>query len=228
MLGGWRRKRRQNKVKPGDGHALKPFRRWQLLHRSLFFLELEGPEPEGAEPEEPTSVPRRTYAVSLNYFDDGKIHLYADGKHEAVSTAPASFPVPGGSIEAATSTFGVKRMHFVPADGGPAQLLTPDPGSNEGRRSRFDAAHPAASRWLGRLSVLVLILALLLGLPQLAELVTRVDVVADTLGTFESPLHLPAWANTAMTVGAALASYERALRVQHNWLLDGDGGDFDL
>lgn len=58
QLGGWGRRRRQNKLKPGDGHALKPFRRWQLLHRSLFFLELEGAalkgsEAEGAAVEEP-------------------------------------------------------------------------------------------------------------------------------------------------------------------------------
>ncbi len=109
--------------------------------------------------------------------------------------------------------------------GGPAQLLTPEADSNEGHRARFDAAHPATSRWLGRLSALVLVVVLLLGLPQLAELLTSVDVVADTVGTFESPVSLPAWANTSMTLAAVLASYERALRIQHNWLLD--GGDFD-
>lgn len=76
--------------------------------------------------------------------------------------------------------------------------------------------------------MLVLVIALLLGLPQLAEAVSSIDVVTDTVGTFDSPVSLPAWANTAMTLAAALASYERALRIQHNWLLDGDGGDFDL
>lgn len=230
QLGGWGRRRRQNRVKPGDGHALKSFRWWQLLHRSLFFLELEDSaledaEAEGAGLEEPER--RRTYAVSLNHFDlDEKIHLYLNGRHEAVSTAPASFPVPGGSIEAAISAYGVRRMHFVPEDGGPARLLTPEADSGEGRRARFDAAHPAASRRLGLLSVLMLVIALLLGLPQVAEAVSSIDVVADTVGTFDSPVNLPAWANTAMTLAAVLASYERALRIQHNWLLD--GGGFDL
>lgn len=216
MVAGWRRRRRQNKVKPGDGHHLRPFRWWHLAHRSLFHLRMEG---VAAEPQDR----RRVYAVSLSHFDlDEKVHLYCHGRHEAESTLPAAFPVPGGHIEVAASTFGVKRMHYVPQDGGPERQLTPDADSNEGYRARFAARHPLASRMIGVVSLVVLVVALLLGIPQLLEELTSIEDVADVVGTFSSPLHLPAWANTALIVAAALASFERALRLRHNWLLDGD------
>ncbi|GAA1449825.1 hypothetical protein ACFP47_00220 [Nesterenkonia lacusekhoensis] len=214
MFAGWSRRRRQNKVKPGDGHHLKAFRWWHLAHRSLFHLRMEGST--------------RVYAVSLDHFDlDEKAHLYLDGRHEAESTLPAAFPVPGGHIEVAASTFGVRRMHYVPQEGGPERQLTPDADSNEGYRARFAARHPLASRMIGVVSLVVLVVALVLGIPQLLEEITSIEAVADVVGTFSSPLHLPVWANTALVVAAALASFERALRLRHNWLLDGDA-DLDL
>lgn len=219
MFKEWRRRRAVQKVKPGDGHALKPWRWWHLFWRSLFFLQLTDEHGD-----------RRTYAVSMNYFSEtSTADLYLDGRHHAISKLPAAFPVPGGVIEVAMSTVGVKRMHYVtqrPDGGTVARQLTPDADSNEGLRARLDARHPVLSRWLGVVSLLVLIVALVLGAPQLLEAVTSLDVVADTVGSFTSPIQLPAWLNTALTLGAIGASFERALRLRYNWLLD--GGDLDL
>ena len=71
---------------------------------------------------------------------------------------------------------------------------------------------------------MVLVVALLLGLPQLVQTVTEVEIVARQVGTFVSPIRLPAWLNVVLTVGAAAASTERALRLRYNRLLDGAAG----
>lgn len=55
----WRQHRAAQKVRPGAGHALKPWRWWHLFWRSLFFLHLTGEHGE-----------RQTYAVSGNYFSE--------------------------------------------------------------------------------------------------------------------------------------------------------------
>lgn len=44
------------------------------------------------------------------------------------------------------------------------------------------------------------------------------------VGTFTSPVDLPAWGNAVVGLGAAAASTERALRLRYNWLLDGGAG----
>ena len=44
MLSEWKRRRAARRVKPGDGHALKPIRWWQLLNRTQFHLSLTGPD----------------------------------------------------------------------------------------------------------------------------------------------------------------------------------------
>jgi hypothetical protein len=36
-------------------------------------------------------------------------------------------------------------------------------------------------------------------------------------------VQLPVWANIALTIAAAVASTERALRLRYHWLLDGAG-----
>lgn len=207
------------KVRPGDGHALKLWRWWHLFWRSLFFLRLTDEHGQ-----------QRTYAVSVNYFSEtSQADLYLDGQHHAVSELPAAFPVPGGLIEVAMSTVGIKRMHYIteqPGGSTVSQQLTPDADSNEGLRARLDARHPALSRWLGVVSLLVLVVGLVLGAPQLLETITSTDLVAETIGTFTSPVQLPAWLNATLTLAAVLASYERALRLRYNWLLD--GGDLDL
>jgi hypothetical protein len=208
---GWKQRRAAKRVRPGDGRPLGRFRWWQVFSRALFHLRID----EG----------RTVYAVDVNHWGnpntgDPEAHLYLDRRHQAVSKLPASFPVAGGSIEVAKSSFGLRRCHFVPTKGY-ARPLDPDPASAEGRRAALDRAHPAASRWIGRASVAALVVSLALLVPQTIELIAGLPLAAGWLGGFESPIRLPAWLNIAVTAGAAVASSERALRMRYHWLLDG-------
>ena len=211
VLEGWRRKRAIRKIKPGDGKPLKPMRRWQLLSRTLFHIEL--PDDDGVS---------RTFSVDVPYFDfDGKVSLYRDGLRNARAESPALFPVPGGVIEVKMSTFGVSRMHFVPDDGAERQLL-PDRAAAEGARARFAHRHPAASSAVGVTAVVVLLVGLVFGLPQIVELLSQMEWVAENVGTFTSPFALPAWANTTLFVLGMVAALERALTLRNHWLIDMD------
>ncbi|MFR9730799.1 hypothetical protein ACL03H_16365 [Saccharopolyspora sp. MS10] len=212
MFKEWRRQRAVGRVKSGDGRPLKPFRWWQQFNRSLYYLRQDG---------------RTEYAVDVRLMGDaktGEVHanLFRDGRHHAVSKVPAIFPVDGGVIEVAVSRVGLRRCHHV-TDGGAEQQLVPDPKSAEGRRARLERNHPAASRALGFLSVVMLIIGVVLLVLQVAEPISRIPPIAENIGIFESPLRLPAWLNIALTVGAAMASMERGLRMRYHWLLDGAG-----
>ena len=211
MFEGWRKQRAIKKVKPGDGKPLKRMRPWQALSRTVFHIEL--PDGDG--------VPR-TFSVDVPFFDlDGKVSLYRDGRRHARAESPAVFPVPGGVIAVKTSTFGVSRMHFEPDDGGEQQLL-PDQAAAEAARARFAQRHPAVSSVIGVTAVVVLLVGLFFGLPQLLEQVSQIELVADNIGTFTSPFALPAWANTALLVAGMLAALERALTLRNHWLIDMD------
>ena len=216
MLDQWRRRQAARRLRGGDGHELRSFRWWQLLGRSLFHLRLTR-----------TDGRRTEYAVDVRHRGEGedaevRAHLYLDGRHRAQSRVPASFPVPGGRIEVATSDFGLKRCHYVTADGSEHQL-TPDPRSGEGRRARLNREHPALSRWIGVVSVVLLLVGVGLNLLQVLEPVSQIPPVHEVTGTFVSPVVLPLWLNLALGAGAALGSAERALRLRYSWLLDGAG-----
>ncbi|WP_243793147.1 hypothetical protein [Saccharopolyspora gloriosae] len=215
MFEEWRRSRAAQRVKSGDGRALKPFRWWQQFSRSLLYLTLYHRDGH-----------RTVYAVEARPMGDKngevKAHLFRDGRHHAVSKLPAAFPVDGGTIEVAASQVGLKRCHYVTAAGAEHQLV-PDPKSAEGRRARLERDHPATSRVIGFLSVALLVIGVILLVIQIAEPISRVPPIAENIGIFESPLHLPLWLNTALTIGAALASTERALRMRYHWLLDAAG-----
>lgn len=213
MFQQWRRGILAKRVKAGDGRPLKPFRWWQQLNRGIMYLRLTGPA--GREVE---------YAVDVGYLGDAKsgevtARLYADGRLQSWSKTPAAFPVQGGTIEVATSAFGLKRCHFVDSEGVEHQLA-PDPRSAEGRRARLERNHPAASRWIGRVSVLLLVVGVSQLLLQLAEQLTAIPPVAESIGVFHSPVDLPLWLTIALTVGAVAGSTERALRLRYHWLLD--------
>jgi len=200
-------------VQPGDGHALTPYRPWQLLTRSLFHLHLTDP---GGAP--------RTWSVDVRHGgdEDGEVRaaLYLDGLHHAAATLPASFPVPGGTIEVAASGYGLRRIHYVGPDGSARQLV-PDPASGEGRRARLDRTHPALSRSLALASAAVLLVALLLGAPQVVEQLTQIPPVAQTVGAWVSPVRLPDAVNIALVAATIAASTERALRLRYSRVLDG-------
>ncbi|MFI6741232.1 hypothetical protein ACIBI9_50665 [Nonomuraea sp. NPDC050451] len=215
MIEDWRQRRAAKRIQDGDGRALKSLRWWQLPFRALFYLPLA--HRDGRQ---------TVYAVDLPYRADtgsgkARAHLYLDGRHHAESKLPAAFPVEGGTIEVAISAFGIKRCHYVTTDGAERQLI-PDPKSAEGRRARLERDHPALSRSIGFLSVLMLLIGVGLNLLQLAEPVSRIPPIAESIGRFESPVHLPIWLNFALAVGAILGSTERALRLRYS-LLDKAG-----
>lgn len=146
-----------------------------------------------------------------------KAHLYLDGRHHAESKTPAAFPVEGGTVEVMVSMFGIKRCHYIAADGAEHQLV-PDPKSAEGRRARLDQNHPGLSRGIGFFSVIMLIIGVVLVLLQLAEPISEIPPIAESIGAFESPIHLPLSLNITLGVGAAIASMERALLLRYSWL----------
>lgn len=220
MVSDRKRRRAAKKAKPGDGHALRRFRWWQLFSRTLFharFIEEDG------RPHD--------WAVDVALWGDSngdvRAQLYRDGSNVATSKLPAAFAVPGGIIEVVASGYGLKRCHFIAENGDEAQL-TPDRATAEGRRARLDRDHPATGRAIGAVSFIVLAVALVLGVPQIIEQITHIPWVAENIGSFTSPIHLPAWMNVSLVVATLVASTERALRLRHNWLLDGglfDGDD---
>ncbi|MFI6293961.1 hypothetical protein ACIBEJ_20405 [Nonomuraea sp. NPDC050790] len=216
VLAGWRRNRAIRRVKQGDGHPLQRFRWWQVpLGRALFHLR---PSSDGRRP--------GTYAVDVRRWGgqsgESTAHLYLDGRHHAQSRIPAVFAVEGGVIEVAASSFGIRRCHYVSATGEEHQLV-PDPKSGEGRRARLERDHPAVSRMIAAVSVVMLVIGVGLNLPQIIGPISRVPPIAENLGTFTSPIHLPLWLNLALGLAAALASTERALRLRYHWLLDAGG-----
>lgn len=217
MVSDWRRRRAARRAGPGDGHALQRYRWWQPFSRSLFHLYLTGEDGQ-----------RQTWSVDVRHGGDsnGEVlaQLYLDGQHHARSKFPAAFPVPGGTVEVVASNYGLRRCHYVTYDGAERQLV-PDPASAEGRRARLERNHPALGRGLGLLSFAILVVALVLGVPQLVQEISQIPPVAESVGSFTSPIRLPAWFNLMLLVAAVMASTERALRLRYNWLLD--GGIFD-
>jgi hypothetical protein len=220
MAPSWNDRRLARRVKPGDGRPLKPFRWWQMTTRSVLSISLPTPDVLGPA--------RSTYTVEVKHGGDaetGEImaSLYRNGRHEAVSKVPAHFPVPGGHIDVRTSEAGMRRAHFI-AEDGTEQRLEPDPNSGEGRRMQFEREHPTASRWVGAASIVLLLIGLGLNLVQVAEPLSEIPSIADTIGTFESPIQLPLWLNITLALGAAAAATERAMRMRHHWLLDSGAG----
>jgi hypothetical protein len=146
MVKAFKRRWQLSKVRPGDGSALTEYRRWQLFARSLFFLE--HPAPAGDN---------HVFAVDVRYLADAKTRkqhddavgkspaaLYRDGVQIYRSNLPATFPVPGGVIEVATSAFGLKRLRYV-SDDGDERTLRPHPRSQEGLRARLDQRFPRSN-----------------------------------------------------------------------------------
>lgn len=209
----WSERRAAGRTEPGDRHSLQRFRWWQSFSRSLFHLHLGG---EGGVPE--------TWSVDVRHGgdEDGEVwaQLYRDGLNDARSRLPARFAVPGGTIEVVTSGFGLRRCRYVTHDGTERQLV-PDPASAEGRRARLERTHPALSRAIGFASVIVLLVGLVLGVPQIIEAITLIPPIAERTGAFLSPFRLPEVVNISLLLATLVASTERALRLRFNWLLDG-------
>lgn len=203
------------RIEAGDGRWLEPFRWWHLFTgRTVFFLRL------------PRQSDTTNYAVDVRLSgdqagDQGKAHLYRDGRHVAASELPSAFPIEGGVIEARLGAYGIRRMHYV--DGKSEKQLSPHPRSAVGLRMGFEHRHPGASRWISVVSVALLMVGVGVNAPQLLETLSQVPSIAERVGSFHSPISLPSWLNLVLGVGAVLASAERGLRLRSHWLLDGVG-----
>ena len=163
-----------------------------------------------------------TYTVDVRHagdMSDGEIRarLYVDGALQSYAKMPARFTVPGGHIEVAITGFGLKRCHYVRADG-TEQQLSPDPASAEGRRARLHHRHPGVSRVIGLISIAFVIAGLCIEVPQIIQSLSQIPFVADSIGTFTSPIQLPLAANILIGLAAAIGSTERALRMRSNWI----------
>lgn len=203
---------RGSKVEPGDGSRLTPVTGWQWLWRGQFVTSHGGAE----------------YAIDVDYFDwKESCDLYRDGVQVARAGSPATFPLSdeasavddGSRIEATMSWYGMSRAHLVTPSG--EVQLEPAHGTAEAWRASLDEERPGLSRLLAAASLVVLLVALALEVPQLLQMLTSAGwwgAVSDW--RFTSPVSLPAWVNTVLTIGGVLAGLERALRLRHHWLLD--------
>lgn len=213
----WRERRWTRRAKAGDGSSLKPFRWWQVTTRSVMSIALDD------------GVGRSVmHTVDVRHGGDAsdgvvRARLYRDGVLHLVSRVPARFAVDGGHIEVRVSASGLRRCHFVGVDGA-EQQLSPDPRSAEGRRMRLAQRHPAASRVMGAVSIVLLLVGVGLNALQIAEPISQIPPIAETLGVFESPVHLDPWVNIALGLGATLGAIERASRLRYHWLLDSGAG----
>lgn len=209
----WRNTLAARRVRRGGGEPLPRFRWWQLLSRSLRSLTLNAPDGTTS-----------TYTVDVRRSGDAhdgtvRARLYLDGSLHSYSKVPARFTVPGGHIEVAVGTFGLRRCHYVRPDG-TGIPLEPEPSSAEGRRARLHRDHPSLSRLVAVVAALCVAVGLCVTVPQIIESISRIPAIADSVGTFDSPVHLPAAVNVLITVAAVVGSTERALRLRSSWLDD--------
>src|SRR5699024_5158936 len=98
--------------------------------------------------------------------------------------------------------------------------LQPHRRTGEALRNRFGRRFPRTSRALGIAAIVVLLVSLALGAPQILELITRLDVMPRAVGTFTSPISLPGSVNTPLVIASGLAAIERALTLRSHWLID--------
>ena len=202
---------RYRRIRAGSGEPLPRYRWWQMFGRSLRSISLSAHDGT-------TSV----YAVDVRHMGDAKdgevrARLYVDGAQQSYAKMPTRFPVPGGHIEVAATGFGLKRCHYVREDG-TEQQLSPDPASAEGRRARLHHRHPGPSRVIGLISILLVIGGLCVEVPQIIASLSLIPPIADSIGTFTSPIRLPLHVNLLIGFAAVIGSTERALRMRSSWI----------
>lgn len=199
------------RLRPGDGSPMPRLRWWQALSRSVRATTAPG---------DATS----TYTVDVRRggdLSDGEVRarLYVDGALDAVSRMPARFPVPGGHIVVAARMSGLRRCHYVRADGTAVPLI-PHPASAEGRRARLARTRPWLSRAVDAVSTVLVVVGVAVVLLQLAETLSQVPAVTEAFGVLEVPVRLPVAVEVAAGMGAVVASAERALRLRATWIDD--------
>ncbi|HLR66860.1 MAG TPA: hypothetical protein VK105_06945 [Virgibacillus sp.] len=85
---------------------------------------------------------------------------------------------------------------------------------------RLDTRFPRASSAIGVTAIVMLLVSLMLGLPQLAAIISQIPFFADNFGSFDSPLVLPDWMNVPLLIVGTLSAIERALMLRNHWLID--------
>ncbi|MBQ1083023.1 hypothetical protein [Nocardiopsis sp. B62] len=188
---------------PAPGASLPPFPRSLSMERTRFTVDLPD---------------RSTATVDVDHLA-GRASLYRDDRHVRTCDMPARFALGPDHLEVAASRYGMKRIHLVHADGR-ERRLDPAPGTPEHWRAQLSREHPGLGRALAVCAVLVLAINLILLAPQALDLLTHQAFWADHFSSFDSPVSLPAWANTALTLATCLAGTERALTFRHHRLLD--------
>lgn len=209
----FRKKRRVRKVKDAKGEPLKGIRFWQYFHRTVFHKKID----------------QDVYSVDVDLYGrelmGPESALYKNGVRIKESTVPSVYEVPGGFIEVETTTYGVKKIHYV-TDTDELQMV-PDKDSLEGMRARFDSKFPTVSKWIGYITIAILIIGLIIAVPALIQMITHIELVADNFGTFTSPFQLPDWLNVTLVILGLLAATERALSLKNHWLIDMETNTFD-
>jgi hypothetical protein len=204
---------RNRRVRAGSGEPLRRYRWWHMFGRSLRSITLTARDGTAS-----------VYTVDVRHagdMSDGEIRarLYVDGSLQSYAKMPTRFAVPGGHIEVAITGFGLKRCHYV-RDDGTEQQLSPDRASAEGLRARLHSRHPGLSRTIGLISAALVIVGLGVEVPQLIEALSRIPLIADSIGTFTSPIQLPLHLNLLIGLAAVVGSTERALRMRSSWVDD--------
>lgn len=202
---------RNRRVRAGSGEPLRRYRWWQMFGRSLRSITLTSRDGTAS-----------VYTVDVRHagdMSDGEIRarLYVDGSLQSYAKMPTRFAVPGGHIEVAITGFGLKRCHYV-RDDGTEQQLSPDRASAEGLRARLHNRHPGLSRTIGLISAALVIVGLGVEVPQIIEALSRTPLIADSIGTFTSPIQLPLHLNLLIGLAAVVGSTERALRMRSSWV----------
>ena len=180
--------------RPGDGRALAPMRWWQSLYRSVMGTDHGGVR----------------WDVDMDFFEwQDTFVLYRDGRQDRIQHGKAAFGLQDGA------RIGLRRAHLVLPDG-TERPLEPARGTAERWRADLEDRHPILSRRLGAASWTVLVVALALQVPQLVALASELT----GWFTFTSPISLPSWLNTPLSIAGVLAGIERALWLRYHWLLD--------
>lgn len=188
---------------PAPRAPLPPFRPSLTMERTRFTIDLH----EGS-----------TATVDVDHLA-GRASFYRDEGHVQTRDMPARFPLGPDRLEVEASRYGMQRIHLVHADGR-ERRLDPAPGTPEHRRAQLARRHPGLGRALAVCAVVALAVNLVLLAPQAIELLTHQPLWADRFRSFDSPVSLPAWANTVLALAACLAGVERALTFRHHRLLD--------
>ena len=71
---------------------------------------------------------------------------------------------------------------------------------------------------IGLVSRAFVVVGLGVEVPQIIEALSKIPLIADSIGTFTSPLRLPLELNLLVGLAAVLGSMERALRMRSSWI----------